>query len=125
MRNSLLRRTSRRAGLAVAPLAAAALLVAVPAAQARPGQPAAGTPGGVQQRLAAISAKVNGLIGRMTLAEKFGQLEMSGPTGPNGTPGKTLLDEVRKGQVGSVLDLVGVANINQVQKAALHLHAPK
>ncbi len=126
MRNSQLRRTSRRAGLAVAPLAAAALLVAVPAAQARPAQPAAGTPGGVQQRLAAISAKVNGLIGRMTLAEKFGQLEMSGPTGPNGTPGKTLLDEVRKGQVGSVLDLVGVANINQVQKAALQsrLHIP-
>src|SRR6266516_3932995 len=126
MRNSLLRRTSRRAGLAVAPLAAAALLVAVPAAQARPGQPAAGTVGGVHQRLAAISAKVDGLIARMTLAEKFGQLEMSGPTGPNGTPGKTLLDEVRKGQVGSVLDLVGVANINQVQKAALQsrLHIP-
>jgi len=127
MRNSLLRRTGARAGLAVAPLAAAALLVAVPAAQARPAQPAAGsTHGGVQQRLAAISAKVNGLIGRMTLAEKFGQLEMSGPTGPNGTPGKTLLDEVRKGQVGSVLDLVGVANINQVQKAALQsrLHIP-
>src|SRR5436190_5275938 len=126
MRNSLLRRTSRRAGLAVAPLAAAALLVAVPAAQARPGQPAVGTVGGVHQRLAAISAKVDGLIARMTLAEKFGQLEMSGPTGPNGTPGKTLLDEVRNGQVGSVLDLVGVANINQVQKAALQsrLHIP-
>src|SRR5437763_15622446 len=113
MRNSLLRRANTRAALAVAPLAAAALLVAVPAAQARPGQPAAGTPGGVQQRLAAISAKVNGLIGRMTLAEKFGQLEMSGPTGPNGTPGKTLLDEVRKGQVRSVLDLVGVAHLTQ------------
>jgi beta-glucosidase len=126
MRNSLLRRANTRAALAVAPLAAAALLIAVPAAQARPGQPAAGTPGGVQQRLAAISAKVNDLIGRMTLAEKFGQLEMSGPTGPNGTPGKTLLDEVRNGQVGSVLDLVGVANINQVQKAALQsrLHIP-
>ena len=62
----------------------------------------------------------------MTLAEKFGQLEMSGPTGPNGTPGQTLLDEVRSGQVGSVLDLVGVANINQVQQAALQsrLHIP-
>src|SRR5579859_4671990 len=126
MRNSLLRRANRRAGLVVAPLAAAALLVAVPAAQATPGQPAVGTPGGVQQRLAAISAKVDGLIGRMTLAEKFGQLEMSGPTGANGTPGSKLLNEVRKGQVGSVLDLVGVANINKVQKAALQsrLHIP-
>jgi beta-glucosidase len=126
MRNSLLRRTNTRAGLVVAPLTAAALLVAVPAAGARPGHPATGTPGGVQQRLAAISAKVDGLIGRMTLAEKFGQLEMSGPTGPNGTPGSKLLNEVRNGQVGSVLDLVGVANINTVQKAALQsrLHIP-
>ena len=62
----------------------------------------------------------------MTLAEKIGQLEMSGPTGPNGTPGQTLLDELRSGQVGSVLDLVGVANINQAQQAALQsrLHIP-
>jgi beta-glucosidase len=62
----------------------------------------------------------------MTLAEKFGQLEMSGPTGPNGTPGTTLLNEVRSGEVGSVLDLVGVSNINQVQQAALQsrLHIP-
>ena len=116
---SLLRVTHKRTGWAVAPLAAAALLVAVPAAGARPGQQASGSSAAMQQRLAAISAKVNGLIGRMTLAEKFGQLEMSGPTGPNGTPGKTLLNEVRNGQVGSVLDLVGVNNINQVQKAAL------
>lgn len=77
-------------------------------------------------RLASIASKVNSLIGKMTLAEKFGQLEMSGPTGPNGTPGQTLLDEVRNGQVGSVLDLVGVSNINQVQQAALQsrLHIP-
>jgi beta-glucosidase len=62
----------------------------------------------------------------MTLAEKFGQLEMSGPTGPNGTPGQTLLSEVRDGEVGSVLDLVGVNNINQVQQAAMQarLHIP-
>jgi beta-glucosidase len=73
-----------------------------------------------------ISGKVDALIGKMTLAEKFGQLEMSGPTGPNGTPGQTLLDEVRAGQVGSVLDLTGVDNINQVQQAALQsrLHIP-
>lgn len=53
-----------------------------------------------QQRLAVISGKVDALIGQMTLAEKFGRLEMSGPTGPNGTPGQALLDEVRTGQVG-------------------------
>jgi beta-glucosidase len=79
-----------------------------------------------RQRLASVASKVSSLIGKMTLAEKFGQLEMSGPTGPNGTPGKTLLDEVRSGQVGSVLDLVGVKYINQVQRAALQsrLHIP-
>ncbi|HEY2576381.1 MAG TPA: glycoside hydrolase family 3 N-terminal domain-containing protein [Streptosporangiaceae bacterium] len=72
-----------------------------------------------RQQLASISSQVDSLIGKMTLAEKIGQLEMSGPTGPNGTPGQTLLDEVKSGEVGSVLDLVGVGNINQVQQAAL------
>ena len=51
---------------------------------------------------------------------------MSGPTGTNGAPGQTLLDEARQGTVGTVLDLVGVDNINQVQQAALQsrLHIP-
>src|ERR1700729_2819382 len=65
-----------------------------------------------------ISAKVNALLGRMTVAEKFGQLEMAGSDGPNGTPGD-LLTEAKNGQIGSVLDLVGVNNINQVQQQAL------
>ena len=65
-----------------------------------------------------ISAKVSALLGRMTVAEKFGQLEMAGPDGPNGTPGD-LLTEAKNGQIGSVLDLVGVSNINQVQQQAL------
>ena len=141
MRNALRRRVggARVVFGVAAPLTAAALLVAVPAAGAKPGQPVlsrgsaqsaqAGRQTGATsaaQRLAAISGKVGSLIGQMTLAEKFGQLEMSGPTGPNGTPGQTLLDEVKAGQVGSVLDLVGVANINQVQQAALQsrLHIP-
>ena len=44
------------------------------------------------RQLASIGSQVDSLIGRMTLAEKIGQLEMSGPTGANGTPGQTLLD---------------------------------
>jgi beta-glucosidase len=127
MKNPLRRFTTTRLAIgAAAPLAAVSLLVAVPAAArpAQPGSPAAAT--SAQQRLAVISGKVEALIGKMTLAEKFGQLEMSGPTGPNGTPGQTLLGELRSGQVGSVLDLVGVANINQAQRAALQsrLHIP-
>ncbi|MFZ0092003.1 MAG: glycoside hydrolase family 3 N-terminal domain-containing protein [Solirubrobacteraceae bacterium] len=72
-----------------------------------------------------INARVAGLLRRMTVAEKFGQLEMAGPTGPNGTPGD-LVSEAQNGQIGSVLDLVGVTNINEVQRAALksRLHIP-
>jgi beta-glucosidase len=96
---------------------------AVLAAAQRPGTTVSAATG---RQLASIGSQVDSLVGRMTLAEKIGQLEMSGPTGPNGTPGQTLLDEVRSGEVGSVLDLVGVANINQVQQAALQsrLHIP-
>ena len=65
-----------------------------------------------------ITAKVSALLGRMTVAEKFGQLEMAAPDGPNGTPGD-LLTEAKNGQIGSVLDLVGVDQINQVQQQAL------
>ncbi|MBV9796912.1 MAG: glycoside hydrolase family 3 C-terminal domain-containing protein [Solirubrobacterales bacterium] len=73
----------------------------------------------------AINAKVNSLVRRMTVAEKFGQLEMAGPNGPNGTPGD-LFTLAKKGQIGSVLDLTGVDQINAVQRAALQsrLHIP-
>ncbi len=73
----------------------------------------------------AINARVGSLLRRMTVAEKFGQLEMAGPQ-TSTAAGATLLQEARDGQVGSVLDLVGVAGINQLQRAALHsrLHIP-
>ena len=107
-------------------LVTAVALLSLPAASARPSAPKAAAAPAALRGLDAISGQVDSLIGKMTLAEKIGQLEMSGPTGPNGTPGQTLLDEVRSGQVGSVLDLVGVDNINQVQRAALQsrLHIP-
>jgi beta-glucosidase len=124
MRNPWRRARNARSALAIiGPAVAVTAALAVPAAgtatglhPARPAQPAAGS---AAQRLQQISGQVDSLLPKMTLAEKFGQLEMSGPTGPNGTPGQTLLDEVKSGQVGSVLDLVGVSNINQVQQAAL------
>jgi beta-glucosidase len=121
------RRTAPGAAVSVAAGIVVSVLVAVPASgspNTRATHPAPASDTG--QQLKAIASNVNGLIGRMTLAEKFGQLEMSGPTGPNGTPGATLLDEVRQGTVGSVLDLVGVNNINQVQQAAMQsrLHIP-
>jgi beta-glucosidase len=72
-----------------------------------------------------ISSKVDALLNKMTVAEKFGQLEMAGPNGPNGAPGD-LITQAQQGKIGSVLDLVGVDNINTVQQAALksRLHIP-
>jgi beta-glucosidase len=134
MMRSLLRRPSAAqlvSGATVLAVVAALTVVgtagsgrqAVLASAQRPATTASAT---TRQKLASIAGQVDSLIGKMTLAEKVGQLEMSGPTGPNGTPGQTLLDEVRSGEVGSVLDLVGVNNINQVQQAALQsrLHIP-
>jgi beta-glucosidase len=96
------------------------------AAEAAAQQGGAGLSAATRQRLAVIADNVNSLVGKMTITEKFGQLEMAGPSGPNGTPGQALLDGVRNGTIGSVLDLVGVDNINQVQQAALQsrLHIP-
>jgi len=144
MRGLLRRSRATRVALGAIALAAAAAAAVVPVATAGPSgarparngsaaefasaqQQANGAlSASTRQRLASIADQVDALLGKMTLAEKFGQLEMSGPTGPNGTPGQTLLNEVRDGQVGSVLDLVGVNYINQVQHAALQsrLHIP-
>jgi beta-glucosidase len=94
--------------------AAAALLVTGVLTTSRA---AGGTSTGVTSaQRQTINSNVDSLISQMTVAEKFGQLEMSGPTPDNN---KTLISEARAGQIGSVLDLVGVDNINAVQKAAL------
>jgi beta-glucosidase len=65
----------------------------------------------------AINAKVNRLLGQLTVAEKFGQLEMAGPSTANGSD---LIPLAKAGEIGSVLDLTGAANINAVQDAAVH-----
>jgi beta-glucosidase len=69
------------------------------------------------------SNSVNGLLRKMTVAEKFGQLEMAGPSTPTGSD---LIPLAKAGEIGSVLDLTGVQNINAVQQAALQsrLHIP-
>src|ERR1700689_3312872 len=58
---------------------------------------------------AQINANVDRLLGRMTVAEKFGQLEMAGPATPTGSD---LIPLAEQGKIGSVLDLTGVKNIN-------------
>lgn len=118
-------RRSRLLGVSLlAPAAALALLVAggppgaTSAAVARPATAAS--------RQDNIDGKVNALLATMTAAEKFGQLEMAGPDGTNGEPGPLLLANARAGLIGSVLNLVGVDNINQAQRAAMgsRLHIP-
>ena len=76
----------RRVGLPVgiAVFIAAVLLLSsglsAPSRAARPGRAAVSA---AQQQ--SINAKVTALLNRMTVAEKFGQLEMAGPDGANGT----------------------------------------
>ncbi len=68
------------------------------------------------QQQQAINANVNRLLGELTVAEKFGQLEMAGPSTPTGSD---LIPLAQQGKIGSVLDLTGAANINAVQNAAV------
>jgi beta-glucosidase len=80
---------------------------------------------------AAIDARVEELLGRMTLAEKIGQLTQIvdvDPTGP-GAAGSTAAAEaaIRKGEVGSMLNATGAARTNHYQKVAIEqsrLHIP-
>ena len=117
--------TAGAALIAVLVLFIAGVFAAAPSAKTdHQTQPASRTRLTPQQQGA--SNFVNGLLSKMTVAEKFGQLEMSGPQGPNGTAGQSLIDDAKNGLVGSILDMVGVDNINQLQQAALQsrLHIP-
>jgi beta-glucosidase len=120
---AVMQKRARRATWFLAPAAAALLVGGVTAAStAVVHLVSAGTP----SRMQTIDKKVDALLRQMTLAEKFGQLTMAGPDGANGTPGPQLLANAKAGLVGSVLDLVGVDNINEAQHAALQsrLHIP-
>ncbi len=72
-----------------------------------------------------IEQRVNDLLNRMTLDEKVGQLnQLSGGvlTGPKALkdPGqKAKLDLVRKGKIGSFLNVVGAKETGNVQKIAV------
>ena len=112
----------------VALIAAIAVLVSGGLSSASGAPPRTARTHGAGGRAAALSpaqidANVNRLIGQMTTDEKFGQLEMAGPGKPDGSD---LVPLAKNGQIGTVLDLTGVDNINTVQAAALssRLHIP-
>jgi beta-glucosidase len=65
-----------------------------------------------------IEQKINALLARMTLEEKLGQLQqLDGHADGNFRPEH--LDLVRKGQLGSFLNVRGVKNTNAVQRVAV------
>lgn len=67
--------------------------------------------------------KVSELLSKMTLEEKVGQLvQYSGfeyATGPQNSNSATVLDEIKKGRVGSMLNVAGAEETRNFQKLAL------
>ncbi|MFT3738325.1 MAG: glycoside hydrolase family 3 N-terminal domain-containing protein, partial [Breznakibacter sp.] len=62
-----------------------------------------------------IETKVQALVGRMTLEEKIGQMMQVSPGGPQ----DALKEAIRKGEIGSVLNVIGAAQVNELQKVAV------
>jgi len=70
-----------------------------------------------------IPQKVDALLKKMTLAEKIGQLNQYNgdwvATGPVTTDVGNKLDAIKRGEVGSVLNIVGVEHTRVFQEAAM------
>jgi len=71
-----------------------------------------------------IAQKVDALMKKMTLAEKIGQLnQVNGDweaTGPITTDVGNKLEQIKRGEIGSVLNIVGVNHTRAFQDAAMH-----
>jgi beta-glucosidase len=73
----------------------------------------------VAGRQPAVERKVNALLARMTLAEKLGQLQMlDGEANGNFRPEHR--DMVRRGLLGSTLNVRGAARVNELQRIAVN-----
>src|SRR5882757_7723765 len=70
-----------------------------------------------------IPQKVEALLKKMTLAEKIGQLNQYNgdwaATGPVTTDVGNKLDAIKRGEVGSILNIVGVEHTRVFQEAAM------
>jgi beta-glucosidase len=75
-------------------------------------------PVAAQNRQPDIERRINTLLARMTLAEKLGQLQQLDGEG-NGSFRPEHLELVRKGLLGSTLNVRGVARANQLQHVAV------
>src|SRR5438034_8297803 len=67
---------------------------------------------------AQIEARINELLGRMTLAEKLGQLQQLDGEG-NGNFRPEHLELIRKGLLGATLNVRGAQRTNQLQRVAV------
>ena len=65
-----------------------------------------------------VEARINALLARMTLEEKLGQLQQLDGEG-NGTFRPEHPDLIRKGLLGSTLNVRGAKNTNQLQHVAM------
>lgn len=71
------------------------------------------------QQAAGIETRINALLARMTLEEKLGQLQqLDGEANGNFRPEH--LDLIRKGLLGSTLNVRGVARVNELQRMAIN-----
>ncbi|MFI0776789.1 glycoside hydrolase family 3 N-terminal domain-containing protein [Streptomyces sp. NPDC021212] len=109
----------RRTVLAAAGGTAIAAKAATGTAQARerpgPGEGPAAEP-------APYEARVQALLGRMTIEEKLGQLQQlawTGDTGPGGGQTAEAEKAARQGRLGSVLNIYGAKTTNTLQRMAV------
>jgi beta-glucosidase len=63
--------------------------------------------------------KINALLAKMTLAEKLGQLQQLDGDFPTGAGRPEQFEMVRKGTLGSTLNVRGAKNVNELQRAAM------
>lgn len=75
-------------------------------------------PNSAQQRPANRERRINALLARMTLAEKLGQLQQLDGEG-NGKFRPEHLDLIRRGLLGSTLNVRGAQRTNQLQHVAM------
>ena len=76
------------------------------------------TPATLSQRAPNVEQRVNALLAQMTLEEKLGQLQQLDGEG-NGNFRPEHLDLIRKGLLGSTLNVRGAQRTNQVQRVAM------
>ena len=72
-----------------------------------------------------VEARVDALLGRLTLEEKLGQLQQLGGDPKSGRLLDGQRDLIRRGRIGSFLNVRGARNANEVQRIAVEESSSK